>query len=101
VYVVRDVFRCQPGRALELAAMLRATIPSMEVEDGFTRCRVMVDAAGAFWTVVLVAEFVALAQFEHHLRTFGSRPDVRAAMAGYMDLVLDGRREILRVMSDG
>jgi hypothetical protein len=98
VYLVRDVFHCRPGRARELADKFRATIPSMEREDGFGNVRVMVDAAGPYWTVVLEAEFERMAQFEHHAATFGGRPEVRAALAGYMELVVGGYREVYRIV---
>ncbi|MEA2240040.1 MAG: hypothetical protein QOC81_4764 [Thermoanaerobaculia bacterium] len=98
MYVVRDIFQCKPGKAGELAAKFKKTIPSMESEDRFANCRVMVDAVASYWTVVLEAEFASLADFEHHMADYSKRPDVREAMAGYMDLVEGGRREIFKVV---
>lgn len=98
MFLIRDVFRCRPGKAGELARRLKETIPSMEAEDGFRDCRVMVDAVAGYWTVVLQAEADSLDAFEHHLRTFGARPDVRQAMDGYMELVQGGHREIYRIV---
>ena len=92
MYLVRDIFQCKPGKAGELAAKFKKTFPSMETEDRFRNCRVLVDA------VVLECEFESLADFEHHLAEYGRRDDVREAMAGYMDLVEGGRREIFRVV---
>jgi quinol monooxygenase YgiN len=98
MFLIRDVFRCKPGKAGALARMFQKTIPSMEKEDGFRNCRVMTDAVATYWTVVLQAEVDDLAQFEGHMTGFGSRPEVREALAGYMDLVDGGHREIYRLL---
>jgi quinol monooxygenase YgiN len=98
MYLIRDIFRCKPGKAGALAQMFKQTVESMEREDGFRNCRVMVDAVATYWTVVLQAEVDDLAKFEHHMKTFGARPEVREAMAGYMDLVDGGHREIWRIV---
>jgi hypothetical protein len=98
MYLVRDIFQCKPGKAGELAAKFKRTIPSMESEDRFRNCRVMVDAVASYWTVVLEAEFDSLADFERHMAEYSKRADVREVMAGYMDLVEGGRREIFKVV---
>ena len=96
--VIRDVFRCKPGKAGELARRLKATIPSMETHDGFRSTRVMVDLVAGYWTVVMEAEVADLAGFENHMREYSGRPEVREAMSGYMDLVEGGHREIFRIV---
>jgi hypothetical protein len=98
VYLIRDVFRCKPGGAKALAEKLRATIPSTEREDGFRNCRLLVDFVGTYWTVVWEAEVDSLERFEHHMAHYGSRPEVRQAMSGYLDLVEGGYREIFRIL---
>ncbi len=98
MYVVRDVFRCKPGKARLLAEKFKRTIPSMEQLDGFRNCRVMVDSVAGYWTVVLDAEVGSLAAFEGHMMDFGSRPEVQEALVGYMDLVEGGHREIFRIV---
>ena len=97
MFVVKDIFRCKPGKAKELVAKFRKTIPSMEQLDGFSNVRILVDFVADYWTVVVEADVASLEQFERHMREFGARPDVREAMEGYMDLVEGGRREIYRV----
>src|SRR5882724_652035 len=77
MYLVRDVFQCKPGKSAELAARFKKTIPSMETEDRFRNCRVMVDAVADYWTVVLEAEFNSLSDFEHHMAEYSARADVR------------------------
>jgi heme-degrading monooxygenase HmoA len=97
MYVVRDIFRCKPGKAKELVAKFKKTIKSMEQLDGFSNIRLMVDAVADYWTVVLESDVATLEQFEQHLREWGARPEVRDAMEGYMELVEGGRREIFRI----
>jgi hypothetical protein len=98
MYIIRDIFRCKPGKAKELVEKFRRTIPVMERDDQFTNIRVMVDAVADYWTVVLEADCESLEHFERHMREFGARAEVQEAMAGYMDLVEGGRREIWRVV---
>ena len=97
MYVVRDIFRCKPGKAKELVVKFKKTIKSMEQLDGFSNIRLMVDAVADYWTVVLESDVATLEQFEQHLREWGARPEVRDAMEGYMELVEGGRREIFRI----
>lgn len=98
MFVIRDIFRCKPGKAKELVEKFKRTIAVMEHDDGFTNVRVMVDAVADYWTVVLEADCPSLEHFERHMREFGGRAEVQEAMAGYMDLVEGGRREIWRLV---
>ena len=98
MYIVRDVFRCKPGKAKFVAEKFKRTIPSMEKVDGFRDCRVMVDAVASYWTVVVEAEVESLAAFESHMTSFGARPEVQEALQGYMDLVDSGYREIFHIV---
>jgi heme-degrading monooxygenase HmoA len=97
-YKVRDVFRCKPGKAKELVERFRRTFESMKELDGFRNPQIMVDAVAGYWTVVLESEIETLAQFEKHQEEFSSRPAVREAMSGYMELVEGGHREIWRIV---
>ena len=99
MFLIRDVFRCKPGKAGALARMFQETIPSMERDDGFRNCRVMVDYVATYWTVVLQAEVDDIQQFVGHASGFGSRPEVQKALAGYMDLVEEGHREVWRILA--
>jgi hypothetical protein len=96
--LIRDVFRAKPGQAGELARRLQATLASTEAEDGFRNTRILVDYVAAYWTVVMEGEVEDLGQFEHHMAGYASRPEVRQAMQGYTDLVLEGHREIFRIL---
>ncbi len=98
MFLIRDIFRCKPGKAGALAKMFKQTVPSMESEDGFANCRVMVDYVATYWTVVLQAEVDAIEKFDAHMRNFGSRPEVKEALQGYMELVDGGHREIYKIV---
>jgi heme-degrading monooxygenase HmoA len=98
MYVVRDIFRCRPGKAKELVEKFKRSIGSMERVDGFVNVRLMVDFVADYWTVVLESDVASLEQFEKHMSEWSSRAEVREAMAGYMDLVEGGRREIFRIV---
>jgi hypothetical protein len=98
MYLVRDVFRCKPGNSRALAEKFKMAMSSMEKVDGFKNGRVMVDAVAEYWTVVLQAEVDSLEMFESHMKTFSSRPEIKEALAGYMDLVEEGHREIYRLI---
>lgn len=98
MFVIRDVFRCRPGKAKELVEKFKRTLASIEENDGFRNSRIMVDAVAEYWTVVIEADCEKLEDFEKHLREYGTRPEVVDAMQGYMDLVVEGRREIFRIV---
>ncbi len=98
MFVIRDVFQCKPGKARELAERFKRLLPAMERDDHFVNARVMVDAVADYWTVVLEAECASLADFEKHLTEFGSRPEVKEVLSGYMDLVTGGHRELYRLI---
>lgn len=49
MFLIRDIFRCKPGKAGALAKMFLKTVPSMESEDGFRNCRVMTDYVATYW----------------------------------------------------
>jgi hypothetical protein len=95
--LVRDVFHCKPGKSRELADRFKKTLPSMQSKDMMGNARVLVDFVADYWTVVLEAEVEDLSVFERHMQEYSARADVREAMAGYMDLVEGGHREIFRI----
>jgi hypothetical protein len=60
--------------------------------------RILVDEVATFWTVVIETEAQDMGAFEKMLRDRSGRQDVQEAMAGYMDLVDGGYREVFRVI---
>ncbi len=59
--------------------------------------RVLVDEIASFWTVVVEIDVEDMGAFDKLMRERGGREDIQAAMAGYMDLVDGGYREIFKV----
>ena len=98
MYLIRDVFRCRPGKAKILVEKLRATIPATQSGDGFRNCRILVDYVATYWTVVMEGEVESLEQFDHHMANYATRPEIQEAMSGYLDLVEGGHREIFRIV---
>jgi heme-degrading monooxygenase HmoA len=96
--LIRDVFRCKPGKSRQVADMFKKTIPSLEKMDGFNKPRVLLDFVADYWTVVLESEVDSLERFESHMTAFSTRPEVREALSGYMDLVEGGKREIYKIV---
>jgi hypothetical protein len=97
MYLIRDVFRCKPGKAGAVAEKFKQAF-SAQTDAAPHAWRVMVDAVANYWTVVLELEVEDLAAYEQQLRDFGTNPAVREAMSGYLDLVEGGHREIYRLV---
>jgi len=95
--VIRNVFKCKPGKAKELIEKLKKANALMKGAGAVINERVLVDEVATFWTVVIETEVEDMAKFEESMKEYGSREDVQQAMAGYMDLVDGGYREIFRV----
>ncbi|HYJ91879.1 MAG TPA: hypothetical protein VEV84_11265 [Pyrinomonadaceae bacterium] len=95
MFVIRNVFKCKPGQSKNLIEKFKKAMPMME---GIKQ-RVLVDEVATFWTVVIETETEDLAAFEKLLRERSSNQQVMDAMAGYMDHVDSGYREIYRAVS--
>ena len=95
MFVIRNVFRCKPGQAknvIEKFKAAHALMSDLEFEQ-----RILVDEVADFWTVVVEVNVEDLAIFAKGMQERGSNADVQQAMAGYMDMVESGYREIFRV----
>ncbi len=98
--LVRDVFKLRFGKAREALALLHEEASPTRGAGGEVR-RVMTDLTGEFYTVVLETEFEDLAALEAALAR-ASRDDAWRAWYGrFAPLVLEGRREVFRVVETG
>jgi hypothetical protein len=97
MFVVRNVFQCKPGKAGELAERFRRMVPLIE-KQGAGTARVLVDTVASFWTVVFEIEVPDLATYERASSERDASAEMRDAMAGYMDLVEGGHREVFRLV---
>lgn len=96
MYVVRNVFKCKPGQAKNVIEKFKAAHALM-ADMGF-EARLMVDEIADFWTVVVEVTVDDLGKFTQAMQDRGARGDVQEAMAGYMEMVESGYREIFRVV---
>jgi len=97
MFIVRDTFRCKPGKAKDLVAKFKAAAPHFETL-GMQGLRIMTDAVTDFWTVSLEFEAESIEQYMSILVRRGEIPAIGEAMAGYMDCVESGRREIFKLV---
>ena len=95
MFVIRNVFKCKPGQAKAVIEKFKAALPMMME---IAHHRILVDEVASFWTVVIETQAEDLSEFEKLLKERGSRQDVQDAMAGYMDMVQSGYREIFRLV---
>lgn len=98
MYVIRDVFRCKPGHSRSVAEKFKNSLSFMEKMKGFKSGRVLLDAVGDYWTVVLESEVESLADFEAEMSTYATDPQIRDTVKGYMEEVERGHREIFRIV---
>jgi hypothetical protein len=92
--IVRDVFIAKAGMASKLAKLMKDVWAK---EPGY-KVRLLTDAVGDYNTVVLETELPDLAALDKRMQMYNEREDLRKKMAGYTDLYLQGRREVLRVV---
>ncbi len=94
MYVMQATFRAKPGKAQALADKLTAA--SGKIGDArITGTRVLVNYVADFWTVVFEASFENLDAYFAGI----ARPEVRAEMDGYLDLIESGNRRLYRVVA--
>jgi hypothetical protein len=93
MYLIRETFKCKPGKAKEIVKIFKKALPLME-KDGFSNSKVMTDFVADYWTVVVEYEVEKLDTFGDKARTETSDPKVADIFKGYMDFVELGKREI-------
>ena len=97
MYLVREVMYCQPGKVREMVEKFKE-LSHVMVEMGHTAARIYTDVSGErFWTVVFQNETESLDAFREMEAEVMSNDKAREAMAGYHDLIVEGRREIFTV----
>jgi hypothetical protein len=91
--LIREIFKCKPGKAKEMVKIFKKARPYME-KDGFTNGKIMTDFVAEYWTVVFQYEVKKLDQFADKARGETSNPELGEIFKGYMDLLEGGKREI-------
>ena len=98
MHVIRNVFKCKPGKAKAVIEKFKKATKLMKGAGAVYEERILVDEVATFWTVVIETTVEDMNSFAKSMEEYGSRKDVQKAMAGYMDLVDGGYREIFRVV---
>jgi hypothetical protein len=97
MFLVRDIMYCKPGQARAMVKKFLALGQLMK-SHGFGPMRVMTDvSAERYWTVVSEVEVDNLEKYTEESRKTMSMKDFQEVMAGYHDLVVQGRREIYQI----
>jgi hypothetical protein len=96
MYLIREVFKCKPGKAKELVKKFKEASKFMEGDD-MKNLKIMTDIAATYWTVVMQFELEDLGVFAKEVRGGTSQPEMENIMKGYMDLLDGGYREIFLI----
>jgi len=100
MYMIREVFRAQRGKAPEIIAIFQTLHQVMMAQAGFSQGKIYADMSGPMDTVIWAFEAESLDQFFTLERGFFVHPDtatqqVIAAMNGG---AVEGRREMYEVI---
>jgi hypothetical protein len=97
MYLVRDIMYCKPGQARSMVSKFLA-LSKLMAPLGFGEMRVMTDvSAERYWTVVSEMEVESLEKYAEVSRQSMAMKEFQEAMAGYHDLIVQGRREIYQL----
>lgn len=100
MYVIREILHCKPGKVRPMLEKFRAVSKLLE-EMGHEPFRLLTDVSGEpFWTLVVEATVDRVDDFLALENEMGANAAFRETMAGYHDLIQDGRREIYRLESE-
>jgi hypothetical protein len=99
MFLVRDIMYCKPGQARPMVQKFQA-LSRLSEKMGLGRMRIMTDvSAERYWTVVSEMEVESLERYAELSRQSMQMKEFQEAMAGYHDLIVQGRREIYQVES--
>jgi hypothetical protein len=94
MYLVRETFNAKPGKAKELVKKFKQAAPHFEKGGEGKNFKIMTDAVGNYWTVVIEFETEDMGKFFTNLRNPSATPELQEIMKGYIDLIEGGKREI-------
>lgn len=94
--VVREVFQLHYGKAREAIALAKEMIRA--VPGGGSTPRLLTDAVGRYYTLIMETEYESLGAFEQALAQEFSEGGIGDLNKRFIPLVMEGRREIYRVV---
>jgi hypothetical protein len=97
VIVVRDVFRLRFGEARRARAVWKEGL-EIGRRNGVDTARLLVDAVGRYYTLVLELTFPDLSAYEEAQRRLMASEEWRAWYPEFVPLAESGYREILQVV---
>lgn len=95
--VVREVFQLHYGKYREAIALfkeMRDLSPSM----GSNGTRFLTDAVGRYYTLIMESEYESLSAFERSMAEETAAEGMSELNARFVPLVMEGRREIYRIV---
>jgi hypothetical protein len=97
MYLIRDIMHCKPGQARPMVKKFLA-LGALVQREGIGKIRVTTDiSAERYWTVVSEMEVESLEKWSQDMKRTMQMKDFQDVMAGYHDIVIDGRREIYTI----
>ncbi len=97
MYLIREVLYCEPGQVRPMVKKFQA-LSDVSESMGYPRFRLLTDVSGErFWTLIAEMETESVDAFREMEEALMANPDAQQAMAGYHDLILEGRREIYTI----
>ena len=97
MFLVRDIMFCKPGQARPMVKKFQALSRLLE-PLGVGPLRVMTDISSErYWMVVSEAEVDSLERYAQVNEQAMGKKEFQDVMAGYHDLVVEGRREIYTI----
>ena len=97
MYLMREVLYCKPGKVRPMVEKFRA-LSDISESMGHPGFRLLTDVSGEkFWTLVAESEAESMDAFQEMEQAVMANPEAQEAMAGYHDLILEGRREIYSI----
>jgi hypothetical protein len=97
MFVVRNVFQTQPGKAKALVETFKKAAPHLEATGRAKTVRILTDAVATFHTVVIESEVEDLGAYMEMAPAVASNPELQEIMNGYTELQKGGYREVFKI----
>jgi len=100
MYMIRNIFRAQRGKAPELIEIFKTLNQAIMAQEGFSHGKIYADMTGPMDTVIWAFEAQSLDQFYRVERGVFVNPDVETQrlIDNLNGFAVEGRREIYEVI---